>query len=111
MFIDVDEIAELRKKVQLLTEENKRLKYKVESLLEDSTGNSLYQLKHIIANYCESLGEDALIVINQDSKHEYKLGVSLTGCTVKDLKDWNQAGYQCSSLKSFEDSTKVLLLS
>ena len=111
MFIDVDEIAELRKKVQLLTEENKRLKYKVESLLEDSTGNSLYQLKHIIANYCESLDGDALIVLNQDSKHEYKLGVSLTECTVKDLKDWNQAGYQCSSLKSFEDSTKVLLLS
>lgn len=111
MFIDVDEIAELRKKVQLLTEENKRLKYMVESLPDDPIGNSLYQLKHIIANYCESLDGDALIVINQDSKHEYKLGVSLTKCTVKDLKNWNQAAYQCSSLKSFEDSTKVLLLS
>lgn len=108
---DEMEVTELRKKVLLLTEENKRLNQRLKNLLDDSTGNSLYQLKHIIANYCESLDEDALIVINQDSKHEYKLGVSLTQCTVKDLKNWNQAGYQCSSLKSFEDSTKVLLLS
>ena len=104
-------VAELHRKISILTEENKRLKYRLKSLLDDSTGNSLYQLRHIIANYCESLDGDALIVINQDSKYAYKLGVSLTECTVKDLKNWNQAGYQCSSLKSFEDSTKVLLLS
>lgn len=105
------EVPELRKKVQLLTEENKRLKYRLKSLLDNSTGNNLHQLRDIIANYCESLNGDTLIVINQDSKHEYKLGVSLTECSIKDLKNWNQAAYQCSSLKIFEDSTKVLLLS
>ena len=103
------EIAELRRKVLLLTEENKRLKYRIKGLLDNSTGNSLHQLRHIIMNYCESLDGDALIVTNQNG--EYKIGVSLTECTVKDLKDWNQAAYQCSSLKGFEDNTKVLLLS
>lgn len=103
------EVTELRKKAQLLEEENKRLKYRIRSLLDDYTGNSLYKLRKIVSNYCESLGEDALIVLNQDG--EYKLGVSLTECTVKELKNLNQAGYQCSSLKNFEDSTKVLLLS
>lgn len=42
---------------------------------------------------------------------EYKLGVSLTECSIKDLRDWNQAAYQCSSLKSFEYNTKVFLVS
>lgn len=105
------EVAELRKKVQLLTEENKHLKYRIKSLLDVFTGNNLHQLKHIITNYCESLGGDALntlIVTNQNG--EYKLGVSLAECSIKDLKDWNQAAYQCSSLKGFEDNTKVLLL-
>lgn len=103
------EVAELRKKVLTLTEENKRLKYRVKSLLDNSTGNSLYQLRHIIANYCESLNKDALIVLNQDGK--YKLGVSLMECSVEELKNCNQAAYQCSPLKGFEDNTKVLLLS
>lgn len=103
------EIAELRKKVSLLTEENKRLKYRIKSLLDDSIGDNLYRLNHIISNYYESLGGNALIVTIQNG--EYKIGVNLEECSIKDLKDWNQAAYQCSSLKSFEDSTKVLLVS
>lgn len=103
------ETAELRKKVKLLSEENKRLKQRLKGLLEDFTGNNLHQLRDIITNYCESLGEDALIVTNQNG--EYKIGVSLEECSVKDLKNWNQAAYQCSSLKGFEDNTKILLLS
>lgn len=103
------EIAELRRKVLLLTEENKRLKYRVKSLLDASTGNSLHQLRNIIANYCESLDGDAPVVINQDG--EYKLGVSLTECSVKELKNWSDYEYQYAELKGFEDSTKVFLVS
>lgn len=102
------EVTELRKKAQLLEEENKRLKYRIKSLLDDYTGNSLYKLRTLVSNYCESLGEDALIVLNRDG--EYKLGISLTECSVKDLKDWNRPAYECTSLKGFEDNTKVLLI-
>lgn len=102
------EIAELRRKVSRLTEENKRLKCRLKSLSDDYTGNSLYKLKTLVSNYCESLGGDALIVSIQDD--EYKLGVSLTECSIKDLKDWKKSAYGCSSLKGFEDNTKVLLI-
>lgn len=100
------EVTELRKKVLLLTEENKRLKQRLQGLLEDVTGNNLHILKNIVLNYCNDLDGSTPIVI--DRCGYYKLGVSVEECSVKQLREWSS---ECDKLKGFEDSTKVLLLS
>lgn len=110
MFIDVDEIAELRKKVQLLTEENKCLKQRLKGLLEDVNADNLHLLRNIVNNYYEDLSGatpiNVPIVI--DKGGYYKLGAAIEECSVKQLREWSS---ECDELKSFEDSTKVLLLS
>lgn len=95
----------LRKEVDKLTEENKRLKCRLKSLLEDCTGKNLHTLKNIVTNYCEDLSGDIPIIIDKGSY--YKLGVSIEEYSIKQLKDWDP---DCEDLKSFSDSTKVLLL-
>jgi len=99
------EIDVLRKEVDKLTEENKRLKCRLISFLEGCTGKNLHTLKNIIVNYYEDLGGDIPIVIDKGSY--YKLGVSIEESSIKQLKDWDP---DCEDLKSFSDSTKVLLL-
>lgn len=101
------ETAELRKKVQLLTEENKRLKQRLKGLLEDSTGRNLQLLKNIVTNYYDDLGGSTPVIIERCGY--YKLGVSIEECSVKQLREeWSS---ECEELNGFEDNTKVLLLS
>lgn len=100
------ETAELRKKVQLLTEENKRLKQRLKGLLEDSTGKNLQLLKNIVTNYYDDLGGSTPVVTERCGY--YKLGVSIEECSVKQLREWSS---ECEELNGFEDNTKVLLLS
>lgn len=100
------EVTELRKKVLLLTKENKCLKQRLNGLLEDSTGRNLQLLKNIVMNYYDDLGGSTPVVI--DRCGYYKLGASIEECSVKQLREWSS---ECDELKSFEDNTKVLLLS
>ena len=100
------ELVEVRKKAQLLDEENKRLKQRLKNLLEDATGTNLQLLRNIILNYYDDLGGNIPIVV--DRCGYYKLGVSVEECSIKQLRECSS---ECDDLKGLSDNTKVLVLS
>lgn len=103
------EVAELRKKVLLLTEENKRLSQRLKGLLEDVKADNLHLLRNIVNNYYEDLSGTAPInvPIVIDKCGYYKLGATVEEYSVKQLRELSD---ECDELKGFKDNTKVLLI-